>query len=57
MFLLIHERMVRELAADRARLGREHRPRIDDAHRRQVERVRASIELLPQVRPGLEREA
>jgi hypothetical protein len=57
MFHLIHERVVRELAADRSRLGSEDRLRVERAHKRQVERVRASLELLPRNRPGLTREA
>lgn len=57
MFHLIHESYARKVALDCARLGRDERRRIEADHRRQVERVRASVERLPRTRPGFAREA
>jgi hypothetical protein len=56
VFHLIHESIANELAADRARHVRDDRRRFEAAHRRQVERVRASVERLPRTRPGIARE-
>jgi hypothetical protein len=56
MFHLIHERVVLDLAADRVRHADVERRRREAIHRRQVARVRTSIERIP-TRPELAREA
>jgi hypothetical protein len=59
MFDLMQGLMASELAADRLREAEQQRLRraASARHRREVERVRASVQLLPRTRPNDPREA
>jgi hypothetical protein len=59
MFHLIHERMAREETADRRREAQRERLGrcVEQAHREQVERVRASVLLVPRRPSDVSREA
>lgn len=62
MFDLMQALMARELNADRVRQAQQYRLRRDtrrasESHRRQVERVRASVLLVPRTRSSDSQEA
>jgi hypothetical protein len=62
MFNLMHERVAGEQIADQLRrarresLARNARRHIEDAHRREVERVRESVLLVPRTGADASRE-
>ena len=57
MFHLINERLAQERAAELQRHTEDARRRAERAHRDEVERVRASLVLVPRTAPGAPREA